>query len=295
MKKFHVFCALLALTTVAVLSNAAFAEIIPVGDLLFQDTYNYGAVDVDLNVDINSPTRVTGPLAGQVAYDTANMVGLKDIDGPNLKMDLSQGGSMASRACVGLTKDFNNDLALGGLTVCATINPRGGVITIGAGHISSSPSDIGDTYLDGLNYFNHAGFYANVFDGSTIAANLASTTFGADGSAQWFSNFDFTSGVFGDSYVDLSVVFTDTTDNNPFNGSGTIVAKMYIGDTLVCTSTPGPDFAHNYLSIQTVTSQYTSIKNLRVYGNTAAVPEPGTLALLAAAAGFGFVWFRRRR
>ncbi len=294
MKKFHVIIALLAVAAFAMLTGPALAELVPVGTLLFQDTYNYTGVDGDLNVDINSPTRVAGPLAGQVSYDTDNMVGLRDIDGPNQKMDLSQGGSMASRACVGLTKDFNNDLALGGLTVCATIDPRGGVVTIGAGHISSLPSDIGDTYLDGANYFTHPGFYANVFDGVTIAPDLATTAFGADGTAQWFSNFDFTSGVFGDSYVDLAVVFTDPVDNNPFNGSGTIIAQMYIGDTLVCTSTPGPDFAHNYLSVQTVTSQYTSIKNFRVYGNAAAVPEPGTLALLVAA-GLGFVWFRRRR
>ena len=138
MKKFHVFSALLALAAFAMLAGPAFAEFTPVGALLFQDTYNYTGIADDLNVDINSPSRVAGPLAGQVSYDTANMVGLKDIDGPNLKMDLSQGGSMDSRACVGLTKDFNDDLALGGLTVCATVNPRGGVVTIGVGHNGSS-------------------------------------------------------------------------------------------------------------------------------------------------------------
>ena len=60
MKKFHVFSVLLALAAFAMLAGPASAEFIPVGDLLFQDTYNCTATNVfDLNANINSPTRVT--------------------------------------------------------------------------------------------------------------------------------------------------------------------------------------------------------------------------------------------
>jgi hypothetical protein len=187
----------------AMLAGPAAAEFTPVVSLLFEDNFSYsGGVSTDLNVNINSASRVSGLLAGQVSYDTANMAGLKDIDGDNQKMDLSDGGAGTSSACVGLTKNFNNDLAIGGLTVLATVNPRGDVVTISDGNNSSSPADIGDTYLDGAN---------------------------------------------------------------------------------------------NYIGIQAVSSgSYASVKDLRVYNNAVATPEPGTLALLAGAAGFAFVWFRRR-
>jgi hypothetical protein len=282
---------LLALAAFAMLAGPAFAQVVPVGDLLFQDTYNYTEVSLDLNVDINSPSRVAGPLAGQVSYDMDNMVGLKDIDGPNLKLDLSQGGNPDLTARVGLTKDFNNDLALGGLTVIATVDSRGGFAGIGVGHSGSSASNIGDLYTN-PGWDAVPGFYGNVFDGSI--AGLSTTTFASNGVAQWFSNLNFAGGGYGDNYVELGLVFTDAGDNNPFNGSGTITAKMYVNGNLITTA-EGPDFAHNYLSYQTATSQYTSFQNLRVYGNAAAVPEPGVLTLLAAAAGFAFVCFRRRR
>ncbi len=89
-----------------------------------------------------------------------------DIDGPNQKLDLSDGGAGAITARLGLTKDFNNDLAIGGLTVCVKVNPRGGYAGIGAGQSGSAYSDIGDTYLD-ANWFAVPGFYLNAFDGTT--------------------------------------------------------------------------------------------------------------------------------
>ena len=110
---------------------------------------------------------------------------------------------------------------------------------------------------------------------------------------QWYSNLVM--GTVSADFVDVAMVFTDDTDNNPFNGSGTITAKVYVNGTLVDTAT-GPDFAHNYISLQgTTVGGVAMFQDLRIYGNAAAVPEPGTLALLAAAAGFAFVWFRRRR
>jgi hypothetical protein len=289
MRKLLVLCALLAVAAFAMPAGTALAEFTPVGSLLFQDTYNYTAISGDLNVNITSPSRVSGPLAGQVAYDTANLVGSKDVDGPNQKMDLSDGGAFTHRACVGLTKDFNNNLALGGFTVVADVNPRGGIAEMGVGHNSSAASAIGDTFWDAAGYFAHPGFYANVFDGN-LGYGVSTTAFGGNGTSAWPPYFGLGSG-YGANFVQLALVCTDATDNNPFNGSGTITIKMYVNGSLITTAT-GPDFAHNFIAFQADTTNYTSVSNLRIYGN---VPEPGTLVLLASAAGLAFVWFRRRR
>ncbi|MBN1394342.1 MAG: PEP-CTERM sorting domain-containing protein [Pirellulales bacterium] len=289
MKKLRVLSALLALAAIAVPAGPALADFVPVGSLLFQDTYNYTEVSLDLNVNINSPSRVSGPLAGQVAYDQDNMVGAKDIDGPNQKLDLSDGGAGVTTGRVGLTKDFNNELALGGMTVCATVNPRGGYAGIGVGHNGSTAADIGDNW--DVNFYLVPGLYFDAFDGVTVAADLATTRFASDGTAAWLSDLTDYSGGYSD-FVELAMVFTDQTDNNPFNGSGTIDVAFYANGELKGTAS-GPDFAHNYISFQErAWGNYASFKDLRVYGN---VPEPGALTLLAAAAGFAFVWFRRRR
>jgi hypothetical protein len=292
MKKLHVFRALFALAAVAVLTNSALAGYVVPADanLLFADNFYYaGGVSLDLNAGIDSSDRISGSLAGQVSYDTANMVGNKDIDGLNNKIDLSDGGLGASRACVGLTKDFNNDLAQGGLIVMATLCPRGGVNTLSVGNTGSAPASIGDTYLDGANYYKYPGFYGCVFDGVTIAANLGVTAFLADGTAQNFSDFIWNGGY--NDYAEVALVCTDAEDHNPFNGSGTLTVDMYVNGTFI-TSGSAPDLAHNYIGIQAVAyGTYASVKDVRVY----QTPEPGTLALLAAAAGLACVWFRRRR
>ncbi len=73
MKKFHVLEALLAMAAFAMLAGPALAAFTPVGSLLFEDTYNYGDTwNGDVNYGINAPSRVFGPLAGQVTYDQAN-------------------------------------------------------------------------------------------------------------------------------------------------------------------------------------------------------------------------------
>jgi hypothetical protein len=294
MRRFHLFSALLALAAFAAMAGAAFAEFTPVGSLLFEDTYNYGEQwSYDINYGIDSPSRVAGPLAGQVSYDQANSAGVMDIDGPNLKSDLSDGGYGATTARVVLNKDFNNGLALGGLTVCAKVLARLGAgktdyAGIGVGHSGSSAANVGDLFGD---WAVVPGFYFNTFAYGNIYG-LSTSAFASNGTAQWFSNFGLGAG--NADFVELQMVFTDATDSNPFNGSGIIDATLYVNGALLATGS-GPDFAHNYISFQTNTGAYSSFQDLRIYGNAAAAPEPGTLALLAAAAGFAFVWFRRRR
>jgi hypothetical protein len=292
MKRFLLLATLLVLAAFAMPASSAFAELVPVGDLLFRDTYNYGDAPFgDVNTGINDPGRVSGPLAGQVAYDQANSAGGMDIDGPNDKFDLSDYGAGVTTARLGLTKDFNNELALGGLTVCAKVLARAGYAGIGAGHSGSSASSIGDLFA--ANWASVPGFYFNAFATDNVYG-LNTSAFGSDGTnALTVSPSNFTLGAGYGDYVELGIVFTDT-DNNPFNGSGTLTAAMYIDGTLVGTAT-GPDLAHNFISFQTNTTNYNSFQDLRVYGNAAAVPEPSVLALLASAAGLAFVWFRRRR
>jgi hypothetical protein len=302
MKKFHVFSAMLALAAFAMLAGPALAgNVVPVGSLLFEDNFSYPgeiidgtlvSVNGDLNVNITSASRVSGPLAGLVSYDTANMAGAKDIDGLVPKLDLSTGGDPSYAGRVGLSMDFNNSLALGGFTVVANVIPRGTYAGIGVGHNGSSAANIGDLLAG--NWADVAGLYSNVFAAGT---GLSVTSFASDGAAQpaqpsdiWFNYLGFGAGY--SDFVELALVCTDT-DNNPFDGSGTITVQEYVNGDLVATAT-GPDFAHNFLSFQMGGDSYVSYQDLRVYGNAAAVPEPGALALLAAAAGFAFVWFRRR-
>ena len=222
-----------------------------------------------------------------MAYDTDNMLGLRDLNGAST-LEISQGGDLWTRFCVGLTKDFNGSLAQGGLVVVANVFPRNGFVNLDVGHISSAAADVADTWLDG-NWYTHPGFYGCVFDGVTIplAETLSAAAFGTDGTTAWPANLAYDGGY--SDYVEVALVCTDTTDNNPFNGSGTIQVDMYVNGGLF-SSTQGPDFAHNYIAIGGNSAQYASIQDLRVY----QIPEPGTLALLAAAAGFAFVWFRRR-
>jgi hypothetical protein len=294
MKKFHVFSALLALAAFAMLAGPALADIVPVGSLLFEDTFNSAATGSDVfnvNYDINSPTRVSGPLAGQVSYDQTNADALMAVDGPSEMFQLT-GTSVdyGTIGRVGLTKDFNGALALGGFTVCAKVNPVLGYAGIGVGHNGSAYSDIADL-LNGTTPITAApGIYANVLNSGIFAVSAG--VFAAEAGNQWHSHFAADAG-YAD-FVDLTMVFTDATDNNPFNGSGIITANVYVNGTLIDTAT-GPDLAHNYISLQASAASGVGLyQDLRIYGNASAAPEPGTLALLAGAAGFAFVWFRRR-
>lgn len=286
MRRFPVYRALLAVAALAALTGTALADFSPVGSLLFRDTFNYGTEwTYDVNYGIDSPSRVSGPLARQVSYDQVSSIGVTDIDGPNQKFDMSDGWVGATTARIGLTKDFNGALAQGGMTVCVKVLPWAGYAGIGAGHSGSAYTDVGDLFGEWLNV---PGFYFNAF---AAGSGLNASAFASDGSAQWFSKIDLGPG-YG-NFVDLAMVFTDV-DNNPFNGSGTITANLYVDGTWLASAT-GPDFAHNYLSFQTNTTMMSSYKDLRVYGNASAVPEPGTLALLGVAIGAAVVWFRRRR
>jgi hypothetical protein len=296
MRKVHVFSVLLALAAVAMLAGPALADVTPVGSLLFEDTFNTSATGSNVfnaNYDINSSTRVFGPLAGQVSYDQTNAKALLAVDGPNKEFQLT--GTSVDYSTIGrvaLTKDFNGALALGGLTVSVKVNPVLGYAGIGVGHNGSAYSYIADL-LNGTTPISAApGFYGNVFNAGIFSVSTG--VFAGDNTGnQWYSHFTTTSG-YAD-FVDLTMVFTDATDNNPFNGSGTITANVYVGGTLIETAT-GPDFAHNYISLQAAAAGGVCLyQDLRIYGNAAAAPEPGTLALLAAAAGFACVWFRRRR
>jgi hypothetical protein len=291
MKRPHLFSALLAMAAFVMLTSFASAEFIPVGSLLFQDAYSIAPVTFDINSEINSPTRTYGPLAGHVSYDQANAIALMAIDGPNQILQVTGTSvSFGTIGRVGLTQDFNNDLALGGFTVCAKINPMNGYGGIGVGHNGSTADSIGDLLNATTPPGDVPGFYGNVFANFGVSTGV----FGSAGMGSlWYSHLPAGSPYGG--FVDLAMVFTDDTDNNPFNGSGTITAKVYVEGILVDTAT-GPDFAHNYISLQgAADGTVAEFQNLRIYGNAAAVPEPGTLVLLAAAAGFAFVWLRRSR
>lgn len=290
MKKFPVLSGLLALAAFAMLAGPALADFVPVGTLLFEDNFS-SATTFALNNNITSPARVSGPLAGQVSYDVAGKVGLEALQDSCLQVTGTD-ALFSSTGRLGLTKDFNNDLALGGFTIVANIYPGTAFGGIGAGQNGSSFSYIADLLNANAetNPITQPGFYACLLN----LWGVSNTDFGyGAGGAQWWSNV-----AYGASYTNfdqVAMVFTDAGDNNPFNGSGTITAKVYIDGTLVDTAT-GPDFAHNFISFQGTTEGGVAMfQDLRIYGNAAAAPEPGTLALLAAAAGIACVWFRRRR
>jgi hypothetical protein len=269
----------------------AAADTVPVvGSLLFSDNFNTTGASSDLNTEITSSARVAGPLAGLISYDTANEAGSFLLDGSALNM--SGGEGMYGR--VGLNYNFNNGVAEGGMKI--SYDYRGdGTFDIGFLYTACDSSNIpefasgdnyntwmmrGEVWADSQNWLFYGNYTTDIAHGYAVAGNTGVS--------------------YSDALHHADIVITDTVDGNPFNGSGLINFDYYIDGTLITSSNAAlliPDYANNYIGLQVQNGESTDnhhFENLQIYGNAAAVPEPGTLVLLVLG-GMAFAWFRLRK
>jgi hypothetical protein len=253
------FVVAIAATTACCVPIAT-AQVPNQGGLLFSDNFTTSTPGADINADINSSTRVGGPLAGLISYDSANAVGTITLDGSHLNL-------ASDNARIGLNKNFNGALALGGMKISYDFQGSGGTTDWGAFYSGCDSSAI-PAFNTGNNW--NAWITFNNYPVNNWYAFGASN----GGASQYITG---TTGVaFNDTMHHADIVISDMVDGAPFDGSSykVVLYDYYIDGKFVASTwdnTDIQDMPNNFLgflmSNPTVGASF-NFTNLKVYGNT---------------------------
>ena len=248
--------AFVAIAIGAALAAQAQTDAPNVGSLLFGDNFT-SSPSSDINAGINSPTRTSGPLAGQISYDTANAMGNFSMDGGAVNLS----GEPIIYPRVGLNYNFNGNLASGGLKISYDVKGN-----------QSIDIDFLYTALDSSavpEFPNNSNFNAWMTRGQIYADSQNWLYYGNNAGAGLYAVAGNTGAVFNDALHHMDIIATDATDAEPFNGAGTIQLDYYIDGAYISSYT-GNDYANNYIGLEhqnyfsPTSSQF---DNLQIYGN----------------------------
>ena len=286
-----------------VLAAAIFATIAGVGradTVLLQDTFNNASDSAVYGVaggygvlqELNQSYRQTGTYANTIytyyggRVNTGAQVNASSITG-------SDGSSTgAGRLClngsawVSPNHNFNGADAVGGLRVSFDLLGVGTATTNGTPEINV-----------GANTQGAAGALAN--PGLSLCFIQHYTGYPIDGHLHYYVNAGAEQdAVYTTSpYVwhNISLLFTDTVDGKPFNGTGNVHVQGFLDGS----STPfvnvslGTDFANNYISVgANGGTGYNLFDNLTI----SQVPEPTALIMLVTGliGLLAYAWRKRR-
>ncbi len=254
--------ALVALVAGAVLVAPVEAQVPSQGGLLFSDNFTTSTPGSDVNADIYSPTRVSGPLAGFVIYDTANATGTLGLDGTGL--------TIADSGRIGLNYDFYYDLALGGMKISYDFQ---GIVGSGetvdwVGLFTGCDTSVMPDWADENSNWNAFLQFSNY---PPVNWYVGSRSLNDTNGVQYQSGS--TGAAFNDTMHHVDVLISDMVDGNPFNNYGVVLFDYYIDGNFIATTWDewdNADMSNNYIgflmSSATPGANFT-YDNLQIYGN----------------------------
>ena len=275
-----------------VLAAAVFAAIAGVAradTLLFQDTFNnvtdadtYGAPGYGVNEELNQTYRQTGTYAN-TAYTQGAGAYFREVNNTTLpgaagKLAMTQSGWVSPN------HNFNGTDAAGGLKVSFDLLPGADAaastvaVTVGANSGGSWLPNQGLSLAfirsySGYNFNGDVHYYVN-------------------GGAENDAHYTDTPTV----WHNVTLLFTDSVDNKPFNGSGDLHVQGFMdgSTTSFMTAGLGMDVANNYITLfgGSSAASWSLFDNLTV----SQVPEPGVLLLLATGliGLLAYAWRKRK-
>jgi hypothetical protein len=278
----------------------ASADLIDGRTLLFQDNFTAAAQE---GINDGLAGRQSGLLvdaSGAISYAPAGWyAGFLATDGvsgtsathPNTL-------AMPSATVAALDRNLNGGLARGGMVVQFLLDPK-------IGNYASFSLCMNDSLsINSPGAGGYAG-WPDLIDGGNPLPRVTVGFLGDPtyGNLLGLWGPDFAGGFSGWSAVPVSlqdgklhqitVVCTDPTDNNPFDGVGGTNLAFYVdGNHVTDFSKGGGGYANNFIAPGNYVwaGQFAEYGNLQVYG----APEPGMIAMLGMA-GALIAWFKFRK
>jgi hypothetical protein len=252
--------AIIAIAIGATLVAPVEAQVPNQGGLLFSDNFNTTTPGTDINADIFSPTRVSGPLAGTVSYDTTNALGTLGLDGSRL--------TLADSGRIGLNQNFTGNMALGGMKISydfqgLSADASWAGILFGADSSALPAWGAADANFAAVLQFDTTLAGVNWYTGTHCLNDT-------NGIQYQFKN----TGVnFNDAMHHVDVILADMVDGTFANGAGIFAVEYYIDGKCVMSSwdqTDGADYVNNYLGFLQAAAgagDGFAFDNLKIYGN----------------------------